>query len=75
MTRLELPQRLLAETEAAEILGIKPNTLAFWRYLMRRGEGDRGPSFVRVGRRVLYRPQDLQEYVNNRLEGSNGVDK
>lgn len=47
----------LDEHEAAEILSVKPRTLSDWRL---RGVG---PKFVKCGRRVTYRPDDLREYL------------
>jgi DNA-binding transcriptional MerR regulator len=60
---------LLDETPAAEQLGLPPRTLRTWRS---RGKG---PPFVRLGKRVKYRPQDLRAFVEQRLErpGSTGA--
>ncbi|MBM4723177.1 helix-turn-helix domain-containing protein [Rhodococcus hoagii] len=48
---------LLTPTEAAEILRTTPGALAALRY---RGGG---PKFHKLGRRVLYSPDALTEYV------------
>ena len=48
---------LIDVNAAAEILGLKVQTLAAWRL---RG---RGPKFVRMGRRILYRPAALNAFV------------
>lgn len=50
--------RLITETEAAEILGLKPATLRRWRW------GGGGPEFVRVGARaVRYHPDVLAAFI------------
>ncbi len=49
---------LLRVEEAAEYLGLSRNTLNFWR------AHDRGPSFVKMGRNVLYRVSDLEAWIS-----------
>jgi excisionase family DNA binding protein len=53
--------RLLSREEAAEYLGVKPQTLAVWaitgRYQL---------PMVRVGRRVKYRQGDLDSWLKKR---------
>jgi hypothetical protein len=46
----------VSEGETAEILGVKPETLATWR-----SQG-RGPKFRKTGRRVEYTPRFIKEY-------------
>ena len=48
---------LCTPSKAAEYLGVPAGTLAWWRC---RGEG---PAFLKVGRRVLYRLDVLDEYL------------
>ncbi|MGD2114479.1 MAG: helix-turn-helix domain-containing protein [Acidobacteriota bacterium] len=55
---------LLDQTEAAEFLAVSTRTLEGWR------SSGGGPPFVRVGRRVRYRLQDLQEWIGERTFGS-----
>lgn len=50
-------ERLLTPDEVSRYLGIPPSTLANWRYLRR------GPAFLKVGRHVRYRTQDVDEWV------------
>lgn len=50
----------LSNAQAAAVLGISPKTLPNWRL-----EG-RSPPFVRVGRRVVYRRADLEQWLNDR---------
>jgi hypothetical protein len=52
------------ESEAAEFLRRSKRTLQHWR---RVGEG---PRYVKAGRRVLYRHQDLDEFLSARLRQS-----
>ena len=50
---------LLEDTPAtAERVGVKKNTLEFWR------TQGRGPKFVKVGRRVMYRVADVEAYLD-----------
>lgn len=48
----------LTELEAARIMRLKPNTLAVWRC---KGKG---PSYSKVGRRILYDLDELQTYID-----------
>jgi hypothetical protein len=51
------PSPLATPREAATFLRTSPSALSQMRY---RGEG---PTYVRTGRRILYRLSDLQAYV------------
>jgi len=54
-----LTQELLTREEAAELLGIRPQTLAAWKCL-----GRQGPPYVRVGMRAIrYRRSDLEAWL------------
>ncbi len=48
---------LINEHSAAEALGVRVSTMRAWRL------SGRGPSFVRVGRCVRYRPSVLSQFV------------
>ncbi|MEO0559666.1 MAG: helix-turn-helix domain-containing protein [Bacteroidota bacterium] len=48
---------LLTEFDAANTLSLSPGTLRSWRA---RGKG---PVFVRLGRRIAYRLEDLEAFV------------
>ena len=48
---------LLTAKEAAGLLGLKPKTLARWRW-----EG-KGPIYRKIGRKPLYARQDLEEFI------------
>lgn len=53
---------LLTEDEAAHLLKIQPATLATWRV-----KGRPNLPFVRVGRCVRYRLQDILAFIESRL--------
>lgn len=48
---------MLNDKEAARLLGKKVQTLRNWRFLRR------GPAYIKLGRSVKYRIEDLQEYI------------
>lgn len=55
-------QKLNTE-EAAEVLGVKPNTLEIWRCK------HKGPRYAKIGTRVIYDKADLDEYFEaHRIE-------
>lgn len=58
------PSSLLTTEEAAEYLKLKPNTLERWRVQY----PDRLP-FVKIGRTVKYRKEDLQAFITNNRQG------
>lgn len=49
--------KLLTNSQTAELLGLKPNTLEIWRV-----EG-RGPTFIKIGRSVRYRESDVVQWI------------
>lgn len=53
-------EKLLTTQEVAGFLGIAPNTMEIWRI---KGEG---PKFVKCGRYVRYRRQDVENYIELR---------
>jgi len=53
-------ENLIDEKAAALVLGLYVKTLQSWR--MRGG----GPSFVKLGRAIRYRPQDLLRFSEQR---------
>ncbi len=54
-------QSLINEKTLAERWGIKPMTLSQWRW------NGRGPKFMKIGRKVLYRLQDVETFELERL--------
>ncbi|MBB3230955.1 helix-turn-helix domain-containing protein [Halomonas stenophila] len=49
--------KLLTTQQAAEFLGLSPNTVNQWRYLKR------GPRFRKIGKNVRYAEADLLEFL------------
>ena len=49
---------MLTEEEAAAYIGVSPATLRSWRCR------ERGPRFIKVGRRVGYLRKDLDAYLS-----------
>ncbi|MCC6983611.1 MAG: helix-turn-helix domain-containing protein [Bauldia sp.] len=49
---------MLAAPEAAKLTGLSPSTLAKLRLT------GRGPAYCKLGRRVLYRPSDLTDWLD-----------
>ena len=60
---LGIDDDLLTTPEAAKLLRITPQTL--YRH---RWEG-RGPAFVRIGGKIMYRRSDLSEYAKSQEPG------
>lgn len=58
MATATVPDRLLTEAEAAELLGLKQNTLNNWRCTHRVPL-----PYVRVGRAIRYRLADIQAFI------------
>jgi len=54
-------KRTLTDIEVAARLGVSPFTLRAWRY---RGVG---PRFLKLGRAVRYRPDDVDAYLRAAL--------
>ncbi len=52
--------KLLNTAQAAELLGVKKNTLEIWRY------EKKGPKFRKVGALVRYAESDLLAYLDER---------
>jgi len=53
--------RLLNSEQVAEILGVEPATLGYWRCT-----GRYHLPYVKVGRLVMYRPSDVNEFIRRR---------
>ncbi len=50
--------------QAADLIGLRPNTLELWRL---RGTG---PKYIKFGRAVRYRLTDLETYIQARTRTS-----
>lgn len=59
---------LMVPAQVSAYLGIPTGTLANWRY-----QG-RGPAFVRVGRHVRYRSEDISEWIDQQV-GALGTER
>ncbi len=55
-----MPIKTLNTKEAADFLGVKPNTLEVWR------NKKKGPRYSKIGSRVLYDLNALEEYFYSR---------
>lgn len=60
----DVPERLLTVKETAAYLRLTPGALYTQRY---RGEKP-GALGIRVGRKILYRPSDIDRFLDERLE-------
>ena len=63
MTAQHTDDDLLTITEAAAILRTPVATLRYWRHL------GTGPRSFRLGRRVLYRADDLHQWIQAQHDG------
>lgn len=62
--QLKNHNKFLNTKEAADFLDLKQNTLEVWRTL------GKGPKFLKIGRAVRYRVQDLEEYIDKNIWSS-----
>ena len=62
---LPAPNALLNTEQAATFLNLSPTTLTTWR--VRRSDG---PPYVRIGRAVRYRLDDLQSWLDTQTHRS-----
>ena len=54
-------QNRLNTLEAGEFLGISPPTLILWR------TEKKGPRYYRLGKRIVYRLSDLEEWMDGNV--------
>jgi excisionase family DNA binding protein len=57
------PEQLLTRKEVAEILQLSPHTLTLWA-----ATGKNLP-FIKCGRYVRYKPQDVRDYIERNRHG------
>ena len=57
--------KLLTEAEAADYLSVEPQTLCAWRCTKRYDL-----RFIKVGRLVRYRPEDVEAFLEERTVGA-----
>ena len=55
--------KLLSNDEAAEYLGIKPNTLTIWRTTKRFEI-----PYIQIGRKIKYKKSDLDKFLNKNIK-------
>ena len=60
-------ETLLDEKELSRLLRVSIGTLRFWRAV------GRGPRYRKVGQLVRYAPSDVQDWLNTRPAGGEGV--
>lgn len=58
---MNLPKNL-SPKEAAEYLGVTPETLAVWRCTKRYEL-----PYIKIGRRVMYRVRDISEFIERNI--------
>ena len=61
------PRRLLTTEEAAELVGLAPQTLAVWRCKKRYDL-----PYVKIGNRVRYRPEDIAAWLDANSSSGGG---
>lgn len=59
--------KLLSPDEVSETLGVTTGTLQVWR-----STGRYNLTYVKVGGRAMYRPKDVQEFIERRLHNHTG---
>jgi len=59
MNHHENQNRLITRDEAAEMLGLKPQTLAKWAYTNRCNL-----KMIKIGSRVRYRVADVEDFID-----------
>ena len=65
MSTVSFPSELLTRVQAAEYLGIRPQTLAVWA-----SKGRHNLPRVMVGRLAKYRKSDLDKFIERRTVGA-----
>jgi predicted DNA-binding transcriptional regulator AlpA len=58
------PMKLLKLPEVSEMTGIPEATLRFWRH-----QGT-GPQSAKLGRRVVYREEDVKAWIDAQFDGN-----
>lgn len=61
-----MDNKLLNRDEAAQFLGVSPQTLAYWACTKRYGL-----PLVKIGRLAKYRMSDLEDFINSRTSDVN----
>lgn len=69
MNARKVPERLLSNAEAAEVLGLEPRAL---ERLRNKPTGDRGPVVTYVGRSPRYSRRSLAAYLESNARYQHG---
>ncbi len=56
-----MTENMLDDVQAARMLGLSPQTLRNWRTQRK------GPRYIKLGRAIRYRPEDLENYIKGRI--------
>ncbi len=64
-----MTERLLREKEAAQVLSVRANTLAQWRF-----NGKVNLTYVRLGAGIRYRMSDLEDFIKKGIVEMQEVD-
>jgi excisionase family DNA binding protein len=59
-----MEQRLLTIAEVADLCRTTPDTVRYWRY------SGHGPKSFRLGRRVLFKLEDVEAWIDDAADGS-----
>jgi hypothetical protein len=62
-----MPINHLNQVELSRRWSISPRTLERWRWLKQ------GPIYLKIGGRVLYRVQDVEDYEKRNIHAANGT--
>ena len=58
-----MPRNLLTPERLADEVGVPPRTVAQWRYF------NRGPAYIKVGRHIRYRREDVDAWLTEQRRG------
>jgi predicted DNA-binding transcriptional regulator AlpA len=61
--------KLLRLAEVSDLLGVPVGTLRHWRY------AGTGPRSARIGRNIVYRRGDVEQWVAEHFDGENPDDR
>ena len=62
LVEINMNKTLLDEREVSTITGVPQKTLQYWRF----AGASHAPKFIKLGKRVYYRKQDLDEWLAER---------
>jgi predicted DNA-binding transcriptional regulator AlpA len=66
-THVNTLEPFVTDRQVAELLAVSVRTVQSWRFM------NQGPKFIKVGRAVRYRPEDVSNYLASRPGG--GTDR